>query len=85
MDFLEGREAVQNLGRGGRVDARAVEDAGRLQDVRGATGPRGEPRRRDEEVEDVGPRGEAGGADLCDDGVALFLGDGVAIARNRVS
>ena len=28
VDLLEGREAVQNPRRGGRVDARAVEDAG---------------------------------------------------------
>ena len=33
---------------------------GRLQDVRRAPRPRGEPRRRDEEVQDVGPCGEAG-------------------------
>ena len=96
VDALEGREAVEDLRRGGRVDARAVEDAGpvynrligstpstrtspgepdslidchaangRLQDVRRAPRPRGEPRRRDEQVEDVGPRGEAGGTDLC--------------------
>ena len=82
VDPLEGREAVEDLRRGRRVDARAVEDAGpvynrrerlgepdplidchaangRLQDVRRAPRPRREPRRRDEEVEDVGPCGEA--------------------------
>ena len=94
VDPLEGREAVEDLRRGRRVDARAVEDAGpvynrlidstpptrtslgepdplidchaangRLQDVRGAPRTRGEPRRRDEEVEDVGARGEARRAD----------------------
>ena len=46
---------------------------GRLQDVRRAPRPRREPCRRDEEVEDVGARGEAGGADLCDDGVAQAM------------
>mmetsp|Transcript_2697 Transcript_2697/g.7816 ORF Transcript_2697/g.7816 Transcript_2697/m.7816 type:complete len:400 (-) Transcript_2697:750-1949(-) len=63
VDALEGREAVQNLRRGGRADARAVEDAGRLQDVRRAPRPRGEPSRRDEQVEDVGAGREARRAD----------------------
>ena len=38
---------------------------GRLTQSSRAPAPRGEPRRRDEQVEDVGPRGEAGGTDLC--------------------
>ena len=63
VDALEGREAVEDLA-AAAASTRAVEDAStlvpsrtqaRLQDVRRAPRTRGEPRRRDEQVEDAGP------------------------------